>query len=97
MVEIRTNFEGADFYIKRRGSIGNLGKPTDEYSPEAFGVRVNQTVLVPRYLYYVILHLHQQKAFEPYAKGTLSLKHITLKDLQEVIYNGLVRMNQKRT
>ncbi|GAB3194788.1 hypothetical protein ABID22_000106 [Pontibacter aydingkolensis] len=95
LVTIRLGMPDADFYIKRKGAEKTVGQPTDEYSKEYYGVKVNREFLVPRYFYYVIMHLHQQGHFQRHAKGTLRLQHITLDDLHEAIYTGMVQMRKR--
>ena len=53
---ISTDFEGADFWLSRRGSIETVGQPSRVFSPYHIGVKVEQTgVLLPDYLYYMFL------------------------------------------
>jgi hypothetical protein len=83
--EFKTNFEDADFWLIRKGSETTVGKPTKEYSPEHIGVKVTATdLLVPSYLYYVFMHLHQSGKFIPMANGTLKLKNIKISDIKSI-------------
>lgn len=82
---IKTHFPDADFWIVRRGSLKTVGQPVDEYNPEHIGVKVTATdILLPRYLYYCFMHLHNQKVWEPLANGTLSLVNIKVSDVQKI-------------
>ena len=82
---IKVNYPGADFWIVRRGSKEQCGKPVKEFNPEHFGVRVERTdILNPQYLYYCLKHLHQQKVWEPLATGTLNLVNIKVSDIRSI-------------
>lgn len=66
---IRLDFADADFWLIRRGSLETIGQPIKTYSPYYIGIRIEQTALIlPDYLYYVFMHLHQIRAVE--AVGT---------------------------
>lgn len=56
------NLDDADFWLTARGP--EVGKPLERPAPGAIGVKVTRTdVLLPRYLYYVLLHQYQQGVF----------------------------------
>lgn len=85
VAEIRTDFEEADFWLVRRGSIETVGQPVREYSPYAIGIRVTATgLLLPDYLYYVFMHLHQVGQWQPLAIGSLQLVHIRVEDVKNI-------------
>ncbi len=85
IAKVKTNFPDADFWIVRKGSELTVGKPTRTYSPEHFGVKVEQTkIILPDYLYYALMHLHNVGYFSRLARGTLSLKHITRCDVENI-------------
>ena len=82
---IRLDFVGADFWLIRRGSLETIGQPTKTYSPYHIGVRVEQTGLIlPDYLFYVFMHLHQSGQWRPLAHGTLELVHIRTDDVRNI-------------
>ena len=82
---VRTNFEDADFWIRRKGSEKTVGKPTKEFDAEYIGIRVDQTgIILPEFLYYVFEYLHMRGDFERIAKGTLKLVHIKAEDVENI-------------
>ena len=95
ILEIRTNMPDADFYIIRKGSDSSVGTPTKPGDPkldaEKFGVKCNRDVLLPDYLFYMVQYLHQSRAFQQFAHGTLSLKTLRKEDVQFVITQGLMK------
>lgn len=74
--EIKTNFPDADFWLIRKGSEHEVGRPTKEFSPEHIGVKVDRSVLLPDYAFYAMQHVHSQGYYKPLARGTLRLKNI---------------------
>ena len=83
--DIKTNFPDADFWLVRKGSEKEVGKPTKEYSPEHIGIKVIETdILYPQYLYYALMNLHSQGKFNELAKGTLRLKNIRTEDIKNI-------------
>jgi len=82
---IKTNFQDADFFLIRRGAISQVGKPSREFNPEHIGIKVNRTdILLPDYLYLCFEHLHNIKAWEPRANGTLALVNIRVSDVRNI-------------
>lgn len=64
-----TNLDDADFWLIAHGP--EVGKPLESRASGAIGVKVTRTdVLLPRYLYYVLLHQYQQGAFRSAGKLT---------------------------
>ena len=85
VAQVRTDFVVADFWLVRRGSVESVGEPGREYSPYHIGIRVEQTGLIlPNYLYYVFVHLHQSGQWKPLAIGSLKLVHIRTKDVKNI-------------
>lgn len=85
IAKVKTNYPDADFWLIRKGSESNVGKPTRIYSPEHFGIKVEQTqIIIPDYLYYALTHLHNVGYFRRIAKGTLNLKHVTRVDVESI-------------
>ena len=83
--EVRINFPDADFWLQRKGSKENVGKPLKEFYPENIGIRVVRTdVLDPNYLYYVFMSLHNQGKFQQMCSGALNLQHIRVEDVRGI-------------
>ena len=82
---IKTNFPDADFWIVRRGSLKNVGKPVNEFNSEHIGVKViNTQFLLPRYLFICFEAIHLEKRWEPLAHGSLSLVNIKVSDVRKI-------------
>ncbi|WP_150573850.1 hypothetical protein [Pseudomonas fluorescens] len=82
---IRTNFPEAHFWLVRRGSADRCGEPGRTFNPEHIGVRVNRTdLLLPDYLFYVLMHIHQSGEWKRVATGTLNLVNIRVSDVQRI-------------
>jgi hypothetical protein len=83
ILNIRTNFEDADFWIIRKGQDKMLGKPTKEFALNHIGLQLNdvgRSLFDPNYLYYLFEFLHGQGVWRQLAKGSLALQHITVSD-----------------
>lgn len=73
-----------DFYIKLDGSNGGeplLDKPT---SGNYAAVTTNKEILDSKYLYYVVLNLHNLGKFKYLQQGT-TVPHITLPNIKKTI------------
>lgn len=82
---IKTHFEGADFWIIRRGSLKTVGGVTRDFNPEHIGIKVeNTSILLPDFLYYCLMNLHQQGRWESMANGSLSLVNIKVSDVRKI-------------
>lgn len=82
---IRTHFQEAHFWIVRRGSIERVGEPTRVFNPEHIGIQVTRLdILLPDYLYYAMMHVHQSGYWVGMAHGTLSLVNIRVFDVQRI-------------
>lgn len=82
---IRSNFPEAHFWIVRRGSVEKVGEPVRVFNPEHIGVRVERTdILLPDYLFYALLAIHQQGLWQQVATGTLSLVNIRVSDVRSI-------------
>jgi hypothetical protein len=83
--EIKTNFEGADFWIVRRGSSKTVGQPTTNYSPEHIGVKVTALdKLDAKFLKYMIEYLWSSGKFAQIATGTTALVNIKTEDIKNI-------------
>lgn len=83
---IRTNYPEANFWIVRRGSKERCGEPVREFNPEHIGIRINRTdLLLPDYLFYALMHIHQSGQWEAVVTGTLSLVNIRVSDVRQIV------------
>lgn len=83
VADLKTNNPNADFYLVRKGSRNTVGTPTWNYSKEHIAVTVTSAKIDKKYLFYVLMHLHQKGVFALIARGTLNLTHITIDDAGE--------------
>lgn len=94
---IKTNFQDADFWIVRRGSEKTVGQPTKEFSPEHIGVKIERTdLLIPDYMYYMIMNFHQQGVFRQLARGTTRLVSIRSEDIKNISLEIQDPLNEAR-
>jgi hypothetical protein len=85
IAKIATNMQDADFWLIRKGSDKTVGKPVKEFDPSRIGIKVVRTdVLDPKYLYYVMMNLHNQGHFARIANGTTNLVNITVNDIANI-------------
>ena len=85
IAKIATNMPDADFWLVRKGSDKTVGKPVKEFDPSRIGVKVVRTdVLDPKYLYYVMMNLHNQGHFARIANGTTNLVNIRVEDIANI-------------
>jgi hypothetical protein len=85
VADIKVNFPEADFWLTRKGTIKELGKPTKNFNKEKIGIKVTSNKIDTNYLFYMIQYLHTNSFFEKEAIGVLDLKNIrvsTIKDIQ---------------
>lgn len=82
---IQTNFPEAHFWIIRRGSADRCGEPTREFNPEHIGIRITRLdLLLPDYLFYALMHVHQDGNWKTLVTGTLSLVNIRVSDVRRI-------------
>lgn len=88
LVDFKTNFEDADFWLIRKGSENTVGKPVKEYSPEHIGVKIKEGApVLPDYLFYVFMMLQSRGIFTQLSKGTTRLKNIRVSDIKNLPIN----------
>ena len=88
LVDFKTNFEDADFWLIRKGSENSVGKPVKEYSPEHIGVKIKEGApVLPDYLFYVFMMLQSRGIFTQLSKGTTRLKNIRVSDIKNLPIN----------
>lgn len=82
---IKTNFQEAHFWLIRRGSAKSVGRPVRTYYKEHIGIRVQRTdILLPDYLYYCFVSIHNTGHWQRIATGTLSLVNIRVSDVRNI-------------
>lgn len=87
VAEIRTNFPSADFWLVRRGSLDRLGEPTKEFNPEHIGFKVRDEYLdriLPQFMFYWFMNMHQTGAWKQFATGALPLQHIRIEQVRSL-------------
>lgn len=83
--DIRTNFPEADFWLIRKGSEDQVGRPTKTFNPAHIGIKVTDHArILPAYLYYFMQYLHGQGLWKQHAHGTLNLKNIRTDDVRNI-------------
>ena len=83
--EIKTNFQNADFWIIRRGSEDSVGKPVKVFNKEHIGIKVlYREIILPEYLYYWFMALHNKGVFKQICHGTLKLVNIKISDIASI-------------
>jgi hypothetical protein len=84
-VEVATNMDDADFWLQRRGSEQNVGRPHREFSEYDIGLYVHRgDIIEPTWLYYMMQHLWNEGYWRQRAYGTLRLKHILVADVKKI-------------
>jgi hypothetical protein len=82
---IKVDFEGADFWLIRTHDVAHVGQPVRIYMKDYIGIKVVRTdIIVPDYLYYVFMHLHNSGVFKPNAYGTTKRVHIRVEDIKNI-------------
>lgn len=83
---VKTNFPDADLWVIRKGTPDKVGSVTKTFSPEHVGVQVlAPDLILPDYLYYVLMHLHSQGFYRERMKGALRLQHIGVDDVKDAL------------
>ncbi len=72
------NSNHADFFVQSKGN--NAGQPLKVATANCFEVKVTETeILLPEYLYYMVMAAHQVGAFKKYIKGSV-VPFLTIED-----------------
>lgn len=83
---VKTNFPDADLWVVRRGTPEKVGSVTKTFSPEHVGVQVlAPDLILPDYLYYVLMQLHSQGFYRERMKGATRLQGITTNDVKDAL------------
>lgn len=87
MFNFTNEAEKAHFFIQLKGE--NAGKPLREQIPNSVGLMVNERFVVPEFLYYLVLHLHNSGKFKQRQRGSVIpfLKHT---DILKTIFSFLI-------
>jgi Fe-Mn family superoxide dismutase len=83
VLDIKTNFKEADFWIWRKY---NPGKPTKEFNKEAIGIRVKDEYLdaiLPQYLYYLFEYQYSVGFWKPLTVGSV-IDGIRVSDVKRI-------------
>lgn len=88
LFEYSREIEFCDFFIQLKGE--NAGKPLKNHIPNSIGIKVNRELLVPEFLYYVVLNLYNTEKFRVNLKGSV-IPYITIKDISIVIYSFFIK------
>ena len=92
--QLKTNGVG-DFYIKLDGNNGGLPMLERPTAGNFAAVTTNKEVLDPKYLYYVVLHLHNANVFKPLQHGT-TVPHINLYEIKKQIVKFFLQMQRTK-
>ena len=84
VAKVTTNMPDADFWIVRRGSEKTVGSVVEEYNSEHIGIKVTSSEVVPRFMYYAMMHLHNQGVWKRMATGTTNLVNIEVQDVRNI-------------
>jgi hypothetical protein len=97
VARICLNNPDADFWLQRRGNIERVGRPMREATPvkqgwgeperiEEIGICVTQPdVVAPAYLFAFMEMLWLRGYWQRYARGTLQLQNIIIRDVKAVV------------
>lgn len=85
LATIGTNQPESDFWLVRKGSDKEVGRPVREFSPEHIGILVGRKdLLLPDYLFYIFMDLYARGYWVPRACGSLRLRHIRILDVKRL-------------
>lgn len=95
---IGTKMVDADFWIVRKGNDKTCGMPTKEYKPDHIGIKVVATnILLPDYLYYMMMTAKNVGEFEPFIHGATNQKNIRVQDIKNWEFDKfLAKMQGKK-
>jgi hypothetical protein len=61
--------DSPDFWIQLKGE--NAGRPLASPCVNSVGVKADQNILVPQFLYYQLLHVYQSGIYRSFLKGSV--------------------------
>lgn len=89
VAQVKIGLPLAHFWLIRRGSLEQVGKPVRLYNPEHIGINVfDLDCVLPDFLYYSFMNLHNLGAWKPYAHGSLALVNIRVSDVNKIEFSG---------
>jgi len=89
LAKVGINMEDADFWLVRRGSIGDVGQPSRDWNPEDIGIKIVMTDLVqPKFFYYLMQYLWQAGYWRERAVGTTRLVNIRIEDVKNLVFGN---------
>ena len=87
VADVKINFPNADFWLIRKGSEKEVGKPTKDFDKEKIGIKVTSDKIDSNYLFYVLQHIHSNGFFAKEATGTLNLVNIKTSIIKDIKLN----------
>lgn len=90
LFEIYNNFPNADFWLINKHSIDKIGEPVKEYRSCLTGIKCNQELIIPDYVFYACLHLYQRGIWRGYGRSSINLVYLTVKDIRTILNNSFV-------
>ena len=95
LCDVEYELPDADFYIYARGSEKNIGMPIEkpETTDNKIGIKVKKEakdILVPDYLFYIFVHLHNSQYWQNNGLvfGSLNLKHLRIQDVMNLSFSN---------
>jgi len=88
LIDVGQNVKNPDFFFQRQGSLDSIGtaaKTLEEKTDSWWGIKVKEEaggVIVPDYLYYVLMNIHSAGFWKSMARGTTGLQSIPLQHLK---------------
>lgn len=87
IADVQVNFPSADFWLTRKGSDKEVGKPTKNFDQEKIGIKVKSDKVDANYLFYVFMYLHSKGFFEKESFGMTNLKNIRTSTVRDIKLN----------
>ena len=85
---VKTNYPEADFWLQKRGSEQNVGKPMRKFSKVQgqynIGIKVPEG-MNKEYVYAQLARLFRKGHWQRYSYGTLNLQHIRVDDVKKIL------------
>ena len=85
---VKTNYPEADFWLQKRGSEQNVGKPMRKFSKIQgqynIGIKVPEG-MNKEYVYAQLAALFRKGYWERHSYGTLNLQHIRIDDVKKIL------------
>ena len=85
---VKTNYPEADFWLQKRGSEQNVGKPMRKFSeiqgPYNIGIKVPEG-MNKEYVYSQLASLYRKGYWERHSYGSLPLQHIRIDDVKKIL------------